>query len=113
MTLFRNTEVNSKDHWFLRMLTSYPLKKKKSRNQKIRKTGFFAAGTFIFFNVLDFRAWSISKFLWNILWLILALKKGTSFFLLTAQYTALLKCPKPTLKLSAWLKEHIIASLNN
>lgn len=80
--------------------------------------GFFATGLFIIFNILNilqytefciffiYRIWSIFKLVWNILWEMLILKKGTSFF-------PLLKWPKPTLKLNAWLRENIRVLLNN
>lgn len=39
---------------------------------------------------------------------------NASFFPLITEYTALLKCPKPTnTLLSAWLKENITVLLNN
>lgn len=72
----------------------------------MKKTNFFAAGLFIFFSMLDARIWAISKCIQNMFWEMLALKKGISFFLLTTEYTALLKCPKPTLFI-ARLKENI------
>lgn len=116
MILLRNPKVDSKDHWFLRMLTSDPpptlplhTLKKSQEIKKIRKIDFFAIGLFIVFNMLDARICSIYRCIRNIPWEMLALKKGSSFFPLTTEYIR----PKPTLSSVPASKRNLTLLLNN